>query len=436
MDSLEILARHMLVDGYPLIFDMEKSQGCWLRDKKTGKDYLDFFSFFASSPVGLNHPEMQTKEFLSHLAQVAVNKPSCSDIYTDEMANFVDTFSRVGIPDFLPNLFVISGGTLAVENALKTAFDWKVRKNFTKGIANEIGTKVIHFEQSFHGRSGYTLSLTNTFDPRKTMYFPKFDWPRVSSPKITFPLEENFEKIVMAEEKSCQEIHDAIDKYGEDVAALIIEPLIQSEGGDNHIRPQFFERLREMTEKHEIMLIYDEIQTGVGLTGKFWGFDHLSEKAKPDIIAFGKKMQVCGILASNKVKEVEDNVFEESSRINSTFGGNLVDMFRATKYLEIIEKENLVAKAEINGKYMLNQLYEIQEEYPDKVSNARGRGFMIAFDLPTTEIRDKVKKNAYDKYLLILGCGEKSIRFRPYLTTENEEIDKGLNILREVLKEI
>ena len=435
MDALEKIGKHMLVDGFPLILDIENSQGCTLRDKKTGKDYLDFFSFFASSPIGLNHPEMMTKEFLNQLAKVAVNKPSCSDIYTDEMADFVDTFSRVGIPDFLPNLFLISGGALAIENALKTSFDWKVRKNFSKGIADEVGSKVIHFEQSFHGRSGYTLSLTNTFDPRKTMYFPKFDWPRVSSPKITFPLEENFEQIVIAEEKSCHEIHDAIEKYGDDIAALIIEP-IQSEGGDNHLRPQFFEKLREMTNKHDIMLVYDEIQTGVGLTGKFWGFEHFSENARPDIIAFGKKMQVCGILASNKVKNVEDNVFEESSRINSTFGGNLVDMFRATKYLEIIDKENLVAKTELNGKYMLDQLLELQDEFPERISNSRGRGFMIAFDLETTEIRDEVTKIAYDKYLLILGCGEKSIRFRPYLTTEKSEIDKGLEILREVLKEL
>ncbi len=435
MDALEKIGKHMLVDGFPLILDIENSQGCTLRDKKTGKDYLDFFSFFASSPIGLNHPEMMTKEFLNQLAKVAVNKPSCSDIYTDEMADFVDTFSRVGIPDFLPNLFLISGGALAIENALKTSFDWKVRKNFSKGIADEVGSKVIHFEQSFHGRSGYTMSLTNTFDPRKTMYFPKFDWPRVSSPKITFPLEENFEQIVIAEEKSCHEIHDAIEKYGDDIAALIIEP-IQSEGGDNHLRPQFFEKLREMTNKHDIMLVYDEIQTGVGLTGKFWGFEHFSENARPDIIAFGKKMQVCGILASNKVKNVEDNVFEESSRINSTFGGNLVDMFRATKYLEIIDKENLVAKTELNGKYMLDQLLDLQDEFPERISNSRGRGFMIAFDLETTEIRDKVTKIAYDKYFLILGCGEKSIRFRPYLATEKAEIDKGLEILREVLKEL
>ncbi|MCK4896879.1 MAG: aminotransferase class III-fold pyridoxal phosphate-dependent enzyme, partial [Candidatus Heimdallarchaeota archaeon] len=219
MDTLEKLSKHMLVDGFPLILDMEKSQGCRIYDKKTDKTFLDFFSFFASNPVGMNHPEMVSKEFINKLGIIAVNKPSCSDFYTDEMGDFVETFSRVGIPDFLPNLFMISGGALAVENALKAAFDWKVRKNFAKGIEEEVGSKVIHFEQAFHGRSGYTLSLTNTYDPRKTKYFPKFkDWPRVISPKITFPLEENFETVMQLEAKSCHQIHDAIEKYGDDIA--------------------------------------------------------------------------------------------------------------------------------------------------------------------------------------------------------------------------
>lgn len=435
MGALDILSRHMLVDGYPLVLDLQKSQGCRIVDKKSGKSFLDFFSFFASSPVGMNHPEMISKEFLNKLAYVAVNKPSCSDFYTDEMAEFVNTFSSVGIPDLLPNLFLISGGALAVENALKTSFDWKIRRNFAKGIEEELGTKVIHFQQSFHGRSGYTLSLTNTADPRKTKYFPKFkDWPRVTNPIMKFPVEENLEQIKLAEEQSISQIDEAIDKFGDDIASIIIEP-IQGEGGDNHFRSEFMAKLRNISDKHEILLIYDEIQTGVGLTGKFWCFEHF-ENAKPDILSFGKKMQVCGILASDRVKEVKNNVFEESSRINSTWGGNLVDMVRATKYLEIIEKEDLIDKTAKNGEYMLNQLLEIQNDFPEKISNARGKGFMIAFDLPTTELRDKIKNAAYDKSLLILASGVKSIRFRPPLNIQRNEIDEGLAILREIIKEI
>ncbi|MCG3259469.1 MAG: L-lysine 6-transaminase [Candidatus Heimdallarchaeota archaeon] len=434
MDAIEKIGKHMLVDGYPLVLDLKKSHGCRLVDKKNDKTFLDFFSFFASSPVGMNHPAMMEKEFLNQLAEVAVNKPSCSDIYTDEMGDFVETFSRVGIPNDMPNLFLISGGALAVENGLKTAFDWKVRKNLSKGFEDEVGSQVIHFEQSFHGRTGYTLSLTNTFDPKKTKYFPKFPWPRVSNPKVTFPIEDNFEQIVIAEEKSCQEIHDAIEKYGDDIACILIEP-IQAEGGDNHFRPQFFQKLRQMADNHDILLIYDEIQTGVGMTGKFWAYEHFGD-AKPDILCFGKKMQVCGILASDKVKEVENNVFEESSRINSTWGGNLTDIFRVTKYLEIIEKENLVDNAAKMGEYMLKKVKELQADFPEKISNSRGRGLFTAFDLESAEMRDQIRKDSYAKELLILGCGEKTIRFRPYLNVTPEEIDECMSILRDVIKNL
>ncbi|MFW9852439.1 MAG: L-lysine 6-transaminase [Candidatus Thorarchaeota archaeon] len=435
MDALEVLSKHMLVDGFPMVLDLQKSRGCRIYDKKHDKYYLDFFSFFASSPIGLNNPQMLEKEFLKKIAKVAIHKPSNSDFYTEEMAEFVDTFSRVGIPDFLPNLFIISGGALAVENALKASFDWKVRKNFAKGIQEELGTKIIHFQQAFHGRSGYTLSLTNTFDSRKIKYFPKFkDWPRVINPKIAFPLNSNIDQIKLLEEQSISQIHDAIDKTGDDIAGLIIEP-IQSEGGDSHFREEFLEELRAITTKNEIMLIYDEIQTGVGITGKFWAFEHFGD-AKPDILCFGKKMQTCGILASNRVKEVQNNVFEESSRINSTWGGNLVDMVRATQYLNIIEKENLVSNAATNGQYMWKLLYEIQEEFPDLITNTRGRGFMNAFDISSSEKRDELKKVAYKKQLLLLGCGEKTIRFRPYLDTQKDIIDEGMNILRDSIKEI
>ncbi|RLJ09468.1 MAG: L-lysine 6-transaminase [Candidatus Aenigmatarchaeota archaeon] len=435
MDALEILRRHMLVDGYPMVLDLQNSQGVWLVDKETGNKYLDFFSFFASAPLGINHPELTTEEFKKKLAYVAVNKPSCSDFYTEEMAEFVETFERIGMPDFLPNLFLISGGALAVENALKAAFDWKVRKNFAKGYKEEKGHQVIHFEQAFHGRSGYTLSLTNTFDPRKTKYFPKFKWPRILNPKITFPLEEHLDEVIEKEKKSIAQIHEAIEKNPDDIAAMIIEP-IQGEGGDNHFRPEFFKELRKIADKHEIILVYDEVQSGVGLTGKFWAFEHFGDGARPDIISFGKKMQVCGILASNRIREVENNVFEESSRINSTWGGNLTDMVRATKYLEVIEKDKLVDKAAKNGEYLIKQLHELREEFPELLSNVRGRGLMDAFDLPNTELRDKVKNEAYKNKLIILACGEKSIRFRPPLIIEPEEIDQGINILRDVLKSL
>ena len=199
-EVISILSKYMLADGFEIVLDLEKSNGVTIVDEVTGDEYLDFFTFFASSAIGLNHPYLNSAEVRQILGKAAVNKPSNSDIYTTYMAEFVETFAKVAKPDYMKHLFFVAGGALAVENGLKVAFDWKVRKNFVKGYKEEKGHQVIHFKEAFHGRSGYTMSLTNT-DPTKVKYFPKFDWPRITNPKIKFPLENHLDEIIKLEEK-------------------------------------------------------------------------------------------------------------------------------------------------------------------------------------------------------------------------------------------
>lgn len=425
----EVLARHLLAEGFDIIIDLDRSRGSWLVDQRNGDRYLDFFTMYASMGIGFNHPKMLA--FQEGLGSLAVNKPACSDVYSVPMAEFVETFAEIAAPSYLPHAFFIEGGALAVENGLKTAFDWKVRRNFAKGCRQETGTKVIHFEQAFHGRSGYTLSLTNTFDPRKTDYFPKFDWPRVVNPKITFPLgPENLANVRALEEEALRQIRECIARDGEDIAALIIEP-IQGEGGDNHFRREFFQALRRICDDHEIMFILDEVQTGVGLTGRFWAHEHFG--VQPDILCFGKKTQVCGILAGRRVDAAGCNVFQERSRISSTFGGNLMDMARCTHILRIIREENLVENARIQGELLLAELQTLALEFPDMVSNPRGRGLMCAFDAPDSNLRDQLLQAVLREKLLMVGCGRKSIRFRPHLIVTPEEIREGIAIIRRVL---
>ncbi|MDZ7261491.1 MAG: L-lysine 6-transaminase [candidate division KSB1 bacterium] len=428
-----ILRTHMLVDGFPMVVDLEKSQGSYLYDALEGKRYLDFFMFFATQPVGHNHPKLQDEAFQKRLLRAAMTNPTNSDFYTVEMAEFVDTFSRLAMPEYLPYLFLIAGGALAVENALKTAFDWKIRKNFAKGYKQEKGSRVIHFREAFHGRAGYTLSLTDPFDTNKVKYFPKFDWPRVLNPKITFPLnEENLKKVKEAEAESLRQIKQAIKDYPDDIAAIIIEP-IQGEGGDNHFRKEFFQQLRTIADENDILLIFDEVQTGVGLTGKMWA--HQNFGVQPDIMAFGKKTQVCGILASRRMDEVAENVFKVPSRLNSTWGGNLVDMVRFGKYLEIIAEENLLANAKHQGEYFLSQLHSLHQEMPEQMFNVRGLGLFIAFDMPTTADRDQFLKVLYKNGLVAFKCGTRTIRFRPALNVSRNEIDEALGIIQKSLKE-
>ncbi|MDI6765564.1 MAG: L-lysine 6-transaminase [Bacteroidota bacterium] len=435
-DVESTIGKHMLVDVLDFIVDLRKSEGAYIWDSKSNRKLLDFFTFVASMPIGLNHPKMVTPEFKEKMAYVSINKPTNSDVYCVEMAEFVETFARVAMPDYLPYVFFVEGGALGVENALKAAFDWKMRKNLAKGVYNglqdESKMKVIHFKQAFHGRTGYTMSLTNT-DPTKIDYYPKFQWPRIDNPVIKFPLtEENLKAIQQAEQNSLKQIKDAISQYKNDIAALIIEP-IQGEGGDNHFRKEFFEALRKITDENEIMLILDEVQTGIGLSGKMWAHQHF---IKPDMIAFGKKTQVCGFMSSKRIDDVKDNVFKVAGRLNSTWGGSLVDMVRSQRYLEIIEEDNLVENARVVGYYLQSRLQELQVEFPMMVNNARGLGLFCAIDLINPAIRNDVRKKALEKGLVILGSGERSLRFRPPLTIQKHEIDEGVNILKESLKEL
>jgi L-lysine 6-transaminase len=430
----DILSKHILADGYDLTFDMEKSNGVHIYDSKHHRTLLDFFTCFASVPLGYNHPKMiHDEEFKKNLMLAALTNPSNSDIYTTQYAHFVQTFSRVGIPAYLPHAFFIAGGSLAIENALKVAMDYKVQKNFKKGYIKEHGLKVLHFEKAFHGRSGYTLSLTNTL-PDKTKWFAKFDWPRVSVPAIQFPLtDQSLADLKMREEMSIAQIKQAFIDNPDDICSIIIEP-IQSEGGDNHVRQEFLEQLRVIADENDCLLIYDEVQTGVGLSGKFWAHEHFGEKARPDIVAFGKKMQVCGILVGNKVDEIDTNVFRVPSRINSTWGGNLVDMVRSSRILEIIEEDNLLDNASAMGTYLQDRLLEISKN-SDKISNVRGRGLITAFDFPTKEMRNEFVNKGMEHQVMFLGCGDKTIRFRPALIIEKQHIDTGMEVLEKVLGE-
>tara|TARA_B100000614_G_scaffold228123_1_gene219684 strand:- start:3422 stop:4774 length:1353 start_codon:yes stop_codon:yes gene_type:complete len=439
----EKLSNNILADGFEPILDLEKSHDSWIVDKRDGSKYLDMFSMYASGCIGYNHPKILENKDL--LAKVSLFKPTLSDIYTTEYADFMDTFNRVAIPDYLKNTFFIEGGSLAVENALKVAFDWKVRKNLSKNIEGK-GYKVLHFKEAFHGRSGYTLSLTNT-DPVKTKYFPKFEWPRIENPHLSFPLTDEVLKLVKEKEKlAVKQIEQAIFDNPDDIAALIIEP-IQGEGGDNHFRCRFFEKLRNLADEHEFLLIYDEVQTGIGITGKMWAHQHftpeicpcdkkIQKSPLPDIISFGKKTQVCGILAGDRVLEVENNVFKKSSRINSTFGGSLTDMVRFKVILETISDNDLLTNAKLMGSYLLSQINELENEFPAFVTNTRGSGLFCAFDLPSAVERDKFCSEAYQNKLMILGCGIKSVRFRPHLTVNESEIDFAIDVIKKSIRNI
>ena len=428
------IAGHLLVDGFEMVLDLDRSQGSTLVDARDGTEYLDMFTFFASSALGMNHPGLARDEgFLRELAAVAVNKPSNSDVYTVPMARFVQTFARVLGDPALPHLFFIDGGALAVENALKIAFDWKSRWNEEHGIDPALGTQVLHLEQAFHGRSGYTMSLTNT-DPNKVARFPKFDWPRIPAPAIHGSTDggtgggtdvEAAERVALAAARA------AFEANPHDIACFIAEP-IQGEGGDNHFRPEFLRAMQALCHEFDALFVLDEVQTGVGMTGTAWAYQQLD--VQPDIVAFGKKAQVCGVMAGRRVDDIADNAFAVSSRINSTWGGNLTDMVRARRILEVIEADGLIECAAALGVRLLARLRGLAERHP-VVGQVRGRGLMCAFTLPTAELRDEViTRLREDEHVIMLGCGASSLRLRPALSVTAEELDRAVDALDRVLR--
>jgi L-lysine 6-transaminase len=431
-DVVAELEKHLLVDGFKLVVDLANSRGSTLVDASTGRSFIDFYAFYASMPVGFNHPYFEDPAVRADLLAAAKVKVANSDVYSVPYATFVETFARVmGFPP-LDRYFFIDGGALAVENALKAAMDWKVRKNMAAG-RGERGTDILHFTGAFHGRSGYTMSLTNT-DPRKTDLFAKFPWPRVSTPFLDFSLPENerLQNVIEKEKQAEAQIRQCIAQRGGDIAAIIIET-VQGEGGDNHFRGEWLRLLRRLCDENEMLLIFDEVQAGMGVTGRNWCCQHFD--VLPDLLVFGKKAQVCGVMAGPRLDEVKDNVFRLPSRINSTWGGNFCDFVRSTHFLRIIEREKLVENARVKGARLLEELRQIARRHP-AMTAVRGRGLLLAFDLPDRQMRDRFWSGAYELGLLVLRCGERSIRLRPVLDLKDDVIEAALEVIEAECKRL
>ncbi len=440
-DVFPLLKQTLLVDGFHIVVDLERSRGSVMVGAREGKRYLDCYSYFASLPIGHNHPGMEHAGFRASLLRAALSNPANSDVYTQEFAAFVQTFREVAMPADFIHLFLVAGGALAVENAMKAAFDWKAHRNRARGVTGRDGgsggDRILHFREAFHGRSGYTLSVTNT-DAVKTADFPKFDWPRVSNPKLRFPgprasaaeQATAHAEVLAAEAQSLREIEAAFAADPNGIAAILVEP-IQGEGGDNHFRPEFLAALRRIADERDALLIFDEVQTGIGATGTMWAFQQLG--VTPDLVCFGKKTQVCGFMSTARIDTVPTNVFHVSSRINSTWGGNLVDMVRSARYLQIIRDEQLVASAACVGAGFRAGLEQLAADFP-VVTNVRGRGLMLAVDLPDAAQRNALRTRCWDAGLATLACGTRSMRFRPALTFSDADVQQVLSILREVLQ--
>ncbi|WP_218080865.1 aminotransferase class III-fold pyridoxal phosphate-dependent enzyme [Anthocerotibacter panamensis] len=430
--TVERLQKHILADGERVVVDLERSQGSVLMDAESGQELVDFHGFIASLPLGYNHPSVVSDDgYQEKLHRASQYRVAIPDIYHPYYADFVEAFASTLPPEFRQHLFFIDGGTLAVENAMKTAMDYKLRRNFNRDIHSK-GYQVLHFKHAFHGRSGYCLSVTNTNDPRKYAHFAKFDWPRMEAPALYFDLEGCAHRDVALEEQALAAIRAVLSgPRVDDICAILVEP-IQGEGGDRHLSPEFLQGLRDLSRQFDSLLIFDEVQCGFGTTGKWWAFEHHS--VAPDLVAFGKKTQTCGIAATGYIDSVE-NTFTTPSRISSTWGGQLTDMVRCEKIIQVIRDEHLLRNITVQGEYLLAQLRQFAQQ-TGLIDNVRGRGSFLGFDVLDTPTRNEVREQAKQEGCLFLVCGDVSLRFRPALTIQQWEIDRGLAILFKVLRRV
>lgn len=216
------------------------------------------------------------------------------------------------------------------------------------------------------------------------------------------------------------------------IACFVVEP-IQGEGGDNHLSAGFLRSMQRLCHDNDALFVLDEVQTGCGITGTPWAYQQLG--LSPDLVAFGKKTQVCGVMGGGRIDEVPTNVFAVASRISSTWGGNLVDMVRATRVLETVDRLGLLDTVARTGKHLLDGLTTLAAKHPDAVRNPRGRGLMCAVDLPGTKVRDDVLARMHHEHkVIVLPCGARGLRFRPPLTVTEDELDLGLDALAESVR--
>lgn len=397
---------------FKIRIDFDKSHDSYIYDKNRRRYFLDFFGLYASLPLGYSHKIFDDKNFRKAYNRIAkVKIPNC-EVITEEAQEFFREFSNCeGMKRFKYFHFCCTGA-LAVETAIRAAIDQKEYKN----------PQIISLKESFHGIKGYGAFATDRFFPvsKRLEGFPTIDWPKIHNPKIIFKNSLIDSKATEAGiEKFKKEFNNCLNKYGDNIAGLLIEP-IQSTYGDNHFPKSFFKLVRKLCDKYDICLIFDEIQTGFGATGKMWYYQHLD--IEPDIVIFGKKSQVSGVMA----KEKFGKIFKTPVKIEDTFDGDLVDMLRCRYILKAYKKYHLLENAKERGKQLLSELKKI-----NSFKNVRGQGLLMAFDFETNKEQELFAKKAFKNGLMFNKTRDKTIRLRPSLNVSPKEIQEAVNIIRK-----
>ena len=355
-----------------------------------------------------------------------INRPALGNFPPSNWAKTLRSGILRAAPKGLNQVFTATTGSDANETAYKAAFIW--RRTQERGgkpfSAEELDSAMINqlpgapkysilsFEGGFHGRLFGSLSTTHS-KPIHKLDIPAFDWPVAPFPRLKYPLSEYAAENKMEEDRCLREVERIITSFHQPVVAAVIEP-IQSEGGDNHASPYYFQQLREITKRHGVLLIVDEVQTGVGATGKFWAHEHWNLETPPDMVTFSKKAQAAGFFYADSSLRPD-----KPYRQFNTWMGDPVRALLFHGIYDEIERLGLIDKTAAVGKYLYSKLEELARRYPGQIQNLRGkdRGTFLAWDSPR---RDDVLKLAKAQGVNIGGCGETSVRLRPMLIFQEE----------------
>lgn len=418
--------------------DYDKSLGNYIVDAD-GNTLLDLYMQIASIPIGYNHPELIEAAKSHDAISALVNRPATGNFPNVDYARQTEDLVKYA-PNGFTKVWTALSGSDANEWAYKTAFIYQADRlrhhhDFSAADLESVMNNeapgspkmsILSFKKAFHGRLFGSLSTTRS-KPIHKLDIPAFDWPTAPFPELKYPLEENA-AANEAEEKRClAELEETLLawKSKSPVAAVIVEP-VQSEGGDNHASPAFFQGIRDITAKHNVLFIVDEVQTGVGATGYFWAHEAWNLTSPPDMVTFSKKAQTAGFFYGNP--ELTPKL---PYRNFNTWIGDPARITIANKIFEYVKEHDLPARTLEVGKYLSNGLNEFQKQ--GKIANLRGTGTFLAFDLPTPQARDAFVSNARASGVNVGGCGPQSIRLRPSLLFEEKHADIFLDVTKKLL---
>jgi 4-aminobutyrate aminotransferase/(S)-3-amino-2-methylpropionate transaminase len=427
-----------------VMMDDRSSDGVWLHDVD-GNVFLDLFANFALGALGYNHPALLEAARSPAFVAAAANPTSTPFVTTPEWIGFVETMATHA-PRGMSRIYCVDGGGEGVESALKAAFiRHGERRRVAAGrpanplelspeeqcaVMDNAGSDavVVSFSGAFHGRGIGPLTATHSKLIHKAD-LPAFDWPTAIFPANRWPLARHAEENAALEAKCLAGLAELLDRHAGRVAAILVEP-IQSEGGDRHASPAFFRGVQQLARQAGAAFVLDEVQTGMGMSGTLWAHEQLDLPEPPDMVCFGKKMQMGGFFAG------PDYDIAQFGRMYQTRNGDRARALLALATLETIGRDDLLANVRDTGAYFLARLEELAARHPALLTEPRGRGFLLAFDLPTPAARDDFNARALRRGVFASYTGMRSVRLRPHLVTTKAHVDEAMDVFDAVAAEM